>query len=104
MAEFGEGVRYEWTGLNLGSITLTSAPSGRQYRVGLNMEDRFVLIDPADVAWAASIDTFQPAPLEAVPLAEPPVEPAPKSKAQRAAKAVESAITPVEPESDAPPA
>lgn len=93
MDESGVGVRYEWTGLNLGSITLTSAPSGRHYRVGLNMEDRFVLIDAADVAWAASIDTFRPAPLEDVS----PAAQAPKPKAQRAAKAVE-------PDPDAPPA
>lgn len=92
MDESGVGVRYEWTGLNLGSITLTSAPSGRPYRVGLNMEDRFVLIDPADVAWATSIDTFRPAPLDV-----PTADPAPKPKAQRAAKAVE-------PDPDAPPA
>lgn len=57
--------RYEWLGRNLGSITRTNPDTGNSYRVGFNMDDRFVWIAPEDLAWAqAQPESFQAAPLE----------------------------------------
>lgn len=58
--------RYEWLGRNLGSITRTNPDTGNSYRVGFNMDDRFVWIAPEDLVWAqAQPEAFQAAPLEA---------------------------------------
>lgn len=75
--------RYEWLGTNIGSITRTNPDTGTSYRVGHNLDDRFVWIAADDLAWAQS----QPEAFRAAPLAtdaDPdaaPARPSSKSKA-----------------------
>lgn len=54
--------RFEWTGTNLGSITLTNPATGRSYRAGLNLDDRFLFVHADDLAWAQGIRQLRPAP------------------------------------------
>lgn len=61
-----DAVRFEWTGRNLGSITLQNIETGNAYPVGFNMDHRFVWIAKEDLDWAAK----QPGLIEQ-PLDEP---------------------------------
>lgn len=80
-------VRYEWLGRNLGSILRTNPATGTSYRVGFNMEDRFLWVAPTDLAWVqAQPEAFAPAPLDEPPADillsdQPPTKPSKKAKA-----------------------
>ncbi len=82
--------RFEWLGTNLGSITRSNPDTGNSYRVGFNLDDRFVWIDKADLAWVeAQPEAFKPAPLE-----ETVVEEAAPAKTSKAAKAESETVAP----------
>lgn len=77
--------RYEWLGTNLGSITRTNPESGNSYRVGHNMDDRFVWIAADDLAWAQSQpEAFRAAPLDDAGGDAAPTKPSSKSKSSGA--------------------
>lgn len=76
--------RYEWLGTNIGSITRTNPDTGTSYRVGHNMDDRFVWIAADDLAWAQSQpEAFRAAPLDTDADAAP-TKPSSKSKSSGA--------------------
>jgi hypothetical protein len=70
--------RFEWLGTNLGSITRSNPETGNSYRVGFNLDDRFVWVAKEDVAWVEG----QPEAFRAAPLDAP-------AKTSKAAKATE---------------
>lgn len=61
-----DATRFEWTGRNLGSITLQNPETGNSYQAGFNMDHRFLWVAKADLAWAKA----QPGLIEQ-PLDEP---------------------------------
>lgn len=92
--------RYEWLGTNIGSITRTNPDTGTSYRVGHNLDDRFVWIAADDLAWAqGQPEAFRAAPLatDADPDAAP-ARPSSKSKASGGkSKAAEPPVADVDP-------
>lgn len=90
--------RYEWLGRNLGSITRTNPDTGNSYRVGFNMDDRFVWIAPEDLAWVQSQpEAFRAAPLEAATdESDAPAQPRSKSKSSAKKAAAEPPVVDTE--------
>ena len=90
--------RYEWLGTNLGSITRTNPDTGTSYRVGHNLDDRFVWIAADDLAWAASQpEAFRAAPLD-TPDADADAAPTkPGSKSKSSAKKAAAPVADTDP-------
>lgn len=77
--------RFEWLGTNLGSITRSNPETGNSYRVGFNLDDRFVWVAKEDVAWVEG----QPEAFKAAPLDPPVADESAPAKTSKAAKATE---------------